>query len=326
MKEYDVIIIGLGKIGMGYDLNTPPSSQVFSHARAFERHGSFRLVAGVDPDQQRQDIFRKTYNCAAVSKLYDISGAITPSVVVVSTPTDSHYSVIQEVFKIWKPLAILCEKPLAFDHAQAANILKLCESNNCKLYVNYMRISDFAVQTLRQRIADSGIRSPVNGTVWYSKGLFNSASHFINLLQYFFGAIKGFRILRVDSIVDYEDPQADFEIQFSNERFYFLALNPENYFHNSMTLMAKNGRLRYERGGQLVTWESISQSELFSGYTTLSSSEEVLGTDFLKVQSHVVNQLFDSLSGKPANICNSEMAMETQNILESIRDAIRKMS
>ncbi len=41
---YRVLIVGLGQIGLGYDLGGAPAEQVYSHARAVSRHPAFTLV------------------------------------------------------------------------------------------------------------------------------------------------------------------------------------------------------------------------------------------------------------------------------------------
>lgn len=48
-----VLIIGLGQIGMGYDLHLDPTLHIYSHARAFSLHSDFDLLAAVEPDEQK---------------------------------------------------------------------------------------------------------------------------------------------------------------------------------------------------------------------------------------------------------------------------------
>src|SRR4026207_202026 len=60
-KMTPVMIVGLGRIGMEYDLELDPSRYVYSHARAFSQHPAFRLVAGVDPAPERRRMFEAAY-------------------------------------------------------------------------------------------------------------------------------------------------------------------------------------------------------------------------------------------------------------------------
>ena len=53
------LIVGLGRIGMGYDAEGDGDSSVRSHARAFGSHPAFHLVGGVDPDPRRRQRFER---------------------------------------------------------------------------------------------------------------------------------------------------------------------------------------------------------------------------------------------------------------------------
>ena len=44
--EYSVVIVGLGAIGMGYDLDL--TNVIYTHAKAFRAHSDFYLVADID--------------------------------------------------------------------------------------------------------------------------------------------------------------------------------------------------------------------------------------------------------------------------------------
>jgi hypothetical protein len=44
------LLVGLGQIGLGYDLALDPDRYIYTHSRALSRHPKFRLLVGVDPD------------------------------------------------------------------------------------------------------------------------------------------------------------------------------------------------------------------------------------------------------------------------------------
>ena len=41
------LVLGLGKIGMGYDLGLDPNVYALTHARAFQQHPDFQLAGGL---------------------------------------------------------------------------------------------------------------------------------------------------------------------------------------------------------------------------------------------------------------------------------------
>ena len=46
--RYGVLLVGLGQMGMGYDLNLDPSKYIQSHSRALQIHPDFDFFGAVD--------------------------------------------------------------------------------------------------------------------------------------------------------------------------------------------------------------------------------------------------------------------------------------
>ena len=84
------LIIGLGQIGMGYDLGLDISNYVLSHARGFYLHPNFDLVGGVDSDVRKCNRFKEVYNLPAYSDITEALEALSPNIIVIATPSDSH--------------------------------------------------------------------------------------------------------------------------------------------------------------------------------------------------------------------------------------------
>ena len=47
MKKIKALIIGLGNIGMGYDISTKNKNLIYSHAKALSLHKDFNLLGGI---------------------------------------------------------------------------------------------------------------------------------------------------------------------------------------------------------------------------------------------------------------------------------------
>jgi predicted dehydrogenase len=319
---HKVLIIGLGKIGLGYDLEYDDDCYALTHARAFNNHKLFELVGGVDLNLKQRDLFTKKYACEAFTNLSEAIEKTNPSIIVISTPTENHFSTINNVLKETTPVAILCEKPIAYNYEHAKEIVTKCKKLNCALYVNYMRLSDVGVAEIHKRITNMRIHGPFKGVVWYSKGLFNSASHFVNLLELLLGEVISIQLINKGRLFEDVDPEPDFNIKFEQGCIQFNALKAENFFHNSMELNAENGRLRYERGGENIYWDGIDTNNIFSGYTTLSLETETLKSDFLRMQWHVADQLARSINKQSSNICTGENALRTLKTLEKVKELL----
>lgn len=311
-----VLVIGLGRIGMGYDYDLDPAAYVLTHARAFEQHPDFELVGGVDADSERRRLFEARFAVPAFAQLEE-SAAVAPDIVVVAVPTEIHDAILSRALQLFRPQAVLCEKPLAANLDAAVRLSDSCRAANCLLFVNYMRRSDVTVAEIRQRMIDGRMCPPFRGVVWYSGGLFNSASHFVNLSEYLLGRARmatRFRPLATDNG---QDP--DFFVNFERGDMVFRAARMPDFFHNTMEIVAANGRLRYEAAGASAWWEPTHTAGLYGGYSVLSGAPEQLPGDFARSQWHVADQLARCLAGTAANLCGGDDAVDTLRVLSHVQ-------
>ena len=317
-----VLLIGLGNVAVGYDAYDTTSTKVLTHARAFSQHPFFCLVGGVDIDAQRRSRFEANYNVITYSKTEDAMRDLSPDIVVIATPSAMHLQTVIEVFEAGRPSAILCEKPLAYNLVEAQKIVDICATFSCALFVNFFRQAGPGMADIRARLADKRIGYPLNGVVWYSKGLFNSGAHLISLLQNLLGDVSDIKLIRAGRLWHDIDPEPDVDITFANGRVVFLAAREEDFFHNTIELIAPNGRLRFELGGAKIVWQSIEKDLRFKDYIRLSEVCESIFVDFDRIQWYVAEQLAMALQGQIAHLCNGEDALRVQEVLDIIKDKI----
>jgi len=312
------LIVGLGQIGMGYDLRLDPTAHVYSHARAFSLHPAFRLLGGVDPDVQRRRTLEHEYRCSAFTDVETALDSVQPELVVVAVPTPLHGDVLLRVLKRSKPDVVLCEKPLSYDLAEARDMLRVCKERGVRLLVNYMRRSDPGVIEIKRRLDAGEIGIPVKGVAWYSKGLMHNGSHLFNLLEYWLGGMVNARILEPGRLWDGIDPEPDMEVSFSSGRVYFLAAKEEKFSHYSIELLAPNGRLRYEKGGRQIVWQGARPDATFAGYTTVTDEMEIIESQMNRFQYNVAAQLALLLEGNGASLSDGDDALRTIESLTTI--------
>jgi predicted dehydrogenase len=313
-----VLVIGLGQIGMGYDLSKDPKEYVLTHARAFHLHPAFELVGGVDSDLNRLKLFEMTYSCPGYSNLSDALSSLLPDLVAVAVPTEFHYQVVQQILQYSSPIAILCEKPLEYDLNRGIALVNDCCARGIKLYVNYMRRSDRAMIKVKNLLLASSPSQPIKGVCWYSKGILNNGSHFLNLLQDWLGEITASQVIDRGYVVGVQDPEPDVKFDFALGSVVFLSAREEYFSHYTIELITQYGRLRYEEGGAKISWQSVMSDSICEGYQVLNPSDEVLSSDFNQIQWYVVDQLAANLSGVDANICSGQEALETLKVLSQI--------
>ena len=314
--SWRTFIVGLGQIGLQYDLELDPSAHVYSHARAFSSHPAFELVGGADAEYECRQLFERHYGVAASGDLAALA-SLQPEVVAIAVPTPAHAAVLEQVLAHCRPRAILCEKPLSYDAAVSDAMVRACETAGVALYVNYIRRADPAVTAVRERLQDGRIAGPVKGVAWYSKGVFNNGLHFIDLLQYWLGPLVGHLLLQSGRRRG-DDVDADFLLRFAGGEVMFLAACEEDFSHYTVELVARNGRLRYDLGGEQVWWQPAMVSSTAQGYVVLDPALQAVPGDLGRIQLHVSTQLDHALRGETCSLCTGREALTLIDAIQSI--------
>ena len=181
------LLTGLGRIGQLYDYNLPSDKFNLSHAQALTSDKRFNLLAGVDINSDHRQRFETKFGKPALCDLSELKGFPNPELVVIATPAETHEKVVLDLLECVSPRAILCEKPLSYDLKQSEKIVKECEYRGVDLFVNFIRRTDPAILKLKSMLNKNKLSTTFSGICWYSRGLYNTGSHFVDLFQFLFG-------------------------------------------------------------------------------------------------------------------------------------------
>lgn len=319
---YRVLIVGLGQIGMSYDLHLEQSAYIYSHARAFSQHPDFHLVAGVDPDAQSRQAFEDAYQCSAYASVGEAIQNHCPDIVVIALPTHLHGGLMHQVLASPSIRVVLCEKPLSYDLEEARVMVANCAAKGVCLYVNYMRRSDPGIIEIKRRIDTGEIAAPIKGVVWYSKGFLHNGSHFFNLMEFWLGAVQGSMVLSKGRVWGGQDPEPDVKVDFERGTVVFMAAWEEAYSHYTMELLSPCGRLRCEHGGKQIYWQSAQSDPHIKGYNILNPQPVSIVSDMQRYQWNVVEELRKMLHGHEAHLCRGEDALRTLESMAQILENV----
>lgn len=189
-NKIKTLIIGLGKIGMLYDIND--KKKFITHSSAFYFHKKFHLLGGVDNDFKKRLIFEKKYKLPAFKNLKDAKNNVQPDLIVVSTPTESHYKTLRSIISLFNPKVILCEKPFTKNLKEAKKILISLRQKKIKIFVNYVRNSYPAMIQLKKMLKKKKIIS----YAFFLGTFINNYSHIYVLFRFIFGEPLRFEILK----------------------------------------------------------------------------------------------------------------------------------
>lgn len=323
MKSYKAAIVGLGQIGQGYDYGLAANEYVKTHATALFSHPGFHLVGGVDPDERQREKFTSKFSCPAFGSVGELLAKTEPEVVALAVPTPIHCAVFEEVIKS-RPKALVCEKPLAETLEEARGMVQAAKDGNCALMVNYGRRFDPSVHTLKAAIDGGDFGRIYKGVVWYSKGLRNNGSHFIDLLGFLLGTAGDVRGIASGRCLKGGDPEPDFTIRFGDARITFLAVREECFSHCEMELIGTGGCVKYLQSGAVIDMKRAVPHPQYPGYRSLEAQGRILKDCLGKVQLHCYNRLYDHLAqGKPL-MSDGRSALATLTILDAIIQAREK--
>lgn len=313
-----VLIVGLGQIGMGYDLALDPDEAVYSHARAFSSHPAFELACAVDPSASQGGLFERHYGQPAYTDIESALKEKPASIVVIASPTVNHSKTLDTVLANSSPKVILCEKPLAYDLKEARRMVEACEKSGVKLFVNYIRRADPGAIEIKKRIDTGEIVAPIKGVVWYSKGFLHNGSHFFNLLEFWLGSYKKAQMLDSGRLWDNQDPEPDVQVEFERGKVIFQAAWEEAFSHYTIELLSPSGRLKYEQGGESIAWQVTQSDPKISGYNILSVTPEIIPNGMNRYQWNVADQLANAMEGRPHNLCTGLQALNTLEAMHQI--------
>ena len=107
MKQYNVVIIGAGNIGAGFD--SPESDEILTHAHAFLKNDKFNLIGFYDVDFVKAASAANKWN---VQAFVTMESAMKHAEVVCCTVPDAyHYQVLKEIAEYPVKL-VFAEKPI----------------------------------------------------------------------------------------------------------------------------------------------------------------------------------------------------------------------
>lgn len=312
------LVIGLGQIGAGYDIDVPVDGGIYTHSRAASLHPAFTLAGGVDPVAAQRGRFAECYGVPAFASIAEAMQALSPHIVAVATPAHMHLDNVREVLAAGRPDVLLCEKPLALTEAEGKQLVRLCDEAGTRLFVNFIRRSEPGAVEVARRIAAGTIQAPLKGAFWYSKGLYNNGSHFINLLQYWLGDVRETTVLDPGRVWAGADPEPDVRLVFERGTVVLQAAREEAFSFYSGEFLSSSGRLVYSNGGSSISWQGIVRDENFAGYSVLSPDVENISNDMDRYQWHVYEQIARCLSGQSYELCLGGEALEALRVVSAI--------
>ncbi len=306
----NVIIIGLGNIGIEYDymhsfINNKAysSEKTLTHAMAVATHKDFNLVAGVDLQNERRSKFCVKYKCKTFDSIEVMPEELLNLrnlMVIVSTPTDTLLKVLHLVLERCKPIAMLIEKPCGRNYEEAIQIERLCnQREGMHVFVNYIRSYLPSVVYWKKRIKNNKLGKLVSGNIMYGKGIYTNGSHFINLVQEWVGELKIKSIIDMgESIFDF-DHESTIALEAIDHPYALITVNSTGIgrLHTGIiNLVFEYGQLIWPASGENIIFVPTNdESKDKHGYKSMNFEEQIYPTNIGHYQYEVLDGIANSI-------------------------------
>lgn len=257
--------IGTGNIGLAGDLPLSHLAAILSAAAQ-----GVRLAGIVEPSAARRAEIAAAWPALPQALLQaDITDLTLPSdcVAAICVPEAARLVAVEAALRAGVG-GLLVEKPPARDRAELRRIADLARAAGVPLIFNFNRRFDPRISALR----DSLPRDPATVIVTYARGLRNYASHFIDLLVYWFGRPLRARWLHDArrETADAIDPNPSFLLDFAGPRAFFSGFAELEYDMLDLDVIGADGRLTLRAGGAEIRRDTPVSGLYYKGYSHLS--------------------------------------------------------
>jgi len=202
-SSYKVSLVGLGKMGLGYDqTNSQFAGTAKSHTGALLAIETIQTLNLVELEKPNLIHFKNfsivnTYDFQAFSRSHQ-----TYDLLIIATPTNSHLNVITQLLKSHSFKYAMIEKPCGVSPVECDEIIKLLTAKRVLWYVNYFR--SFLPNTLEAaNFMLASREKPISAMITGYGDLLNTFSHFIHLLTLFtndLDSVKDSQLIDVSTV------------------------------------------------------------------------------------------------------------------------------
>lgn len=323
-SRFTAAVVGLGNIGIGYDVPRWDSSNVLTHAKAFMIHKKFSLVCGVDQDPVKRSVF-KTFTGKPAFTSCEYLSESQIDVLAVCVPTVCHHEVIREALKYCRPKLIICEKPVAYTRTDYREILRLGRNINCTIAVNYIRRWDPGFIKVRNLVQSGGLGKIRAVHCYYTKGLLHNGSHFIDLMHFWFGNEIGCQLIGSEYTCSDHDINVSFALIYNGFNVVFQSAEDKDYSLYETDIIGSEGRIRSDISQQGFEYFKKESDPLYKHYNALCSSHhERILCGMKRYQYNVANGIYRYLRSTeelPSDIVTAGRTLETcWEVLKLCRD------
>lgn len=256
-------IMGAGRMAQGFD--APGDVQVLSLAHAVTRCPDMELGGFYDHDPARSAAAEQKWSCPESPREREAWLARDWDLIFIATPNDRHAEDASDAIA-QSPKAILVEKPLAKDPDAADALLRMAESHDVPLMVDYPRRAHSAIAAVGEQVRAGALGHPAAGTFVYSGDAGHAATHMIDLFQGWWGSWTAARSAGTAEA-------CMVELQNGANRFAatFISLPGGAHYVWELTVFCQHGRVRLSESPEYLDVSTPKPHPAYDAFDVLQS-------------------------------------------------------
>ena len=181
IEKINCAVIGLGNAGFIYDLKSKDKKDIYTHSYAYKKITNTNLISVSDNDKKKLNRFKKFFKVKTYSSYKHMLKNNKIDIVSICTPDETHEKILIDLLD-YKIKCIICEKPVLNRIKNINKIVKKYYEKKIPIYVNYFRDWDNKILSIKKKFKN--IKSI---EVKYHNGLIHNGSHYLSLLNKWFG-------------------------------------------------------------------------------------------------------------------------------------------
>jgi hypothetical protein len=317
-KKIKSLVVGLGNIGLNYDIDK--KKDILSHSKALTQNSNYELIGGVDINLKKIKKFTQIYKKPSFNSLDKALLRLKPELIVVACNTEHHFETIKKIKKCKSLKYLLLEKPGTYDFKKLIKIFSFFEKKNVKVYINYFRLFDDYYTDIGRKIKKN---KNLEIFVFYSRGIFNNCSHFISFINLFASNFKKIKIIKVYKKQKH-DYEADFQLIYQNAKINFFRNNIKELINLKIIINSNKFNWTSLKNFNEFSFCNVSRDSFVKKNKNYTNDKIVINKNILIPQSVVYRKILKS--SKQEEEIHKNNSIQTLKILNNIIFEIEKFN
>ena len=275
---FRVGLIGLGQIGALYDIH---DYTCMTHLRAINQSEAFNLSFAIDPRYSVKEGKAITGDAFFADLKVVPANLLSVDLLIISTPTFTHASILKEGVSVTGCKRVLCEKPLADTIHDIIEIEEFCRANAVDVKVNFMRRSLPIFKHIKGMIKNQIETGSCDVFIGYSGSFANNASHFIDLVLFLFPGVVKICSARFD-----KNEMISCDLEVGRVLVSIRPNSVKTVTDHRLIISTELGRFVFEKAGRDCDYYEVRKDPDFPGLQSYEKIEKI-DTDYVRFMSYV---------------------------------------